>query len=156
MTLDSLISSLLHLPDSGEQVKTLQSLVLEISQSKTLSQASEDLIFVANKIFSVDDTQSSSQVNSKILISTLAKSLKSLDPSILQQVGSYMLQCLRDRPLVFDDADYILRDALFDYYTASEEFSQAAQILGCLNLDSSVRPYNINEKVDIYIKCAGA
>ena len=154
MTLDSKISSLLHLPDSGEQVKALQSLVLEICQSKALSQASEDLILVANKIFCFDDTGTHSHV-SKSLISTLAKLLKSLDPSLLQQVGLHMLQCLRERPLVFDETDYTIRDALFDYYNANEEYSQAAQILGGLNLDSTVRPYSLNEKVDIYIKCAG-
>lgn len=152
MTLDAKISSLLHFADSGAQVEVLKALVVEVSQSKAAPQASEDLIFIANKILHFEDSHSQT---AKALASTLAKSLKSLDRSILQQVGSHMLQVLRDRPLIFDEADYILRDALFDYYIGDEEFSQAAQILGGLNLESIVRPYNLNEKVDIFIKCAG-
>lgn len=153
MALEARILSLLHLSNSEEQAKGLQSLVNEISQSKVATQTSEDLILIANKIFSFDESNQS-QV-SKALILALAKSLKSLDSLILHHVGSHVLQCLRDRPLVFDDADYVLRDTLFDYYIAGEEFSQAAQILGGVNLDSTVHLYSLNEKVDIYIKCAG-
>lgn len=152
MALETKIASLLHLPDAVEQVKALQSLVLEISASKDTSAAASDLKLVVNKIFSHDDGHS--QIT-KVLISALAKSLKSLHPLVLQEVGSHLLQCLRDRPLVYDEADHAVRDALFDHYISAEEFSQAAQVLAGLNLDSTVRPYSVTEKVDVFIKCAG-
>jgi hypothetical protein len=56
----------------------------------------------------------------------------------------------------YDEADYILRDGLFAKFIDAEQFSDAAQILSGTNLDSLSRPYTEKEKVDVYVKCAGA
>ena len=55
----------------------------------------------------------------------------------------------------FDEADFIIRDGLFSTYLKWGQFSDAAQSLAGLNVESTTRPYTDNEKADIYVKCAG-
>jgi COP9 signalosome complex subunit 4 len=56
----------------------------------------------------------------------------------------------------FDEADYILREILFDYYVSQELFKDAAVILSGINLDSSTNTISDQNKTEIYVKCAEA
>jgi COP9 signalosome complex subunit 4 len=55
---------------------------------------------------------------------------------------------------VYDESDNIFRTRLFDILIAEEKFSDAADVLGQLNLDSQIYIYSADEKANIHIKCA--
>ena len=61
------------------------------------------------------------------------------------------LTAIKNHVMNFDEADYILREALFTYFLGLEQFKEAAQTLSMVNLES----FSDHDKVDIYVKCAG-
>jgi len=91
-------------------------------------------------------------------ITYLAKCIKinNIDGDIFQDIASYIITAIKSHPNAFDDADFILRDQLFNYYISCEQFKEGAQVLSGLNLDSNGKIYTPQEKADIYVKCAEA
>jgi COP9 signalosome complex subunit 4 len=89
-------------------------------------------------------------------ITYLAKSIKNLQGELLQDIASYTIAAIKSHSNSFDEADYILRDELFNYYCSCEQYKEAAQVLCGLNLESTGKNYTPQEKADIYVKCAEA
>lgn len=75
---------------------------------------------------------------------------------IFEAVAELLLGAMKNHVSPLDEADYILRDALFSYHIGQEEYSTAAQFLAAVNLESTARVFSDAEKADIYIKCAEA
>ena len=73
----------------------------------------------------------------------------------LEEIASFAVSAIKNHLMSFDEADYILRDTLFEYYVSQEQFRDAGQILSCVNLDSSTTPFSDQEKTEVYVKCAG-
>lgn len=91
------------------------------------------------------------------VLTHIASSMKSLSEEQYYEVSVYLIGVIKQHPGApsLDEADFILRDTLFTYCVACEEYTEAAQFLAGANLDSATRVFSELEKVDIYIKCAG-
>jgi COP9 signalosome complex subunit 4 len=116
----------------------------------------ESLTTFVDKLFTSD----LSQTRIRGVVLHLAKSLKTISTKAsshecFEIVSTYIVGKLKNQVgmgVSHDDADYILRDALFEYYLSTAEYAEAAQALAGLNLDSSTRVYSDMEKVDILVK----
>jgi hypothetical protein len=85
-----------------------------------------------------------------------ATSLKSVPTAIQEDLANTALGAFRQSvPSVFDESDYALRELLFEICLAQEDFKTAAQQLAGINLDSTVKVLNEEQKADILIRCAG-
>ena len=93
---------------------------------------------------------------SRSALSHFAVSIKTLDSDQYESVANHTLSKMKSSANNFDEADFIIRDGLFSTYLKWGQFSDAAQSLAGLNVESTTRPYTDNEKADIYVKCAEA
>ena len=78
-----------------------------------------------------------------------------LPDEVFTSIADFLLGALKSHVSPLDEADYILRDALFNHHVSCEEYTTAAQYLSGANLDSTARVFSDHEKADICIKCAG-
>ena len=85
-----------------------------------------------------------------------AQSISNLPAEFFEDIANYALLSIKNCPINLDEANYILRDHLFTYYVQCGQFSDAAQILAGVNVDSTTKVFTDEEKADIYIKCAEA
>lgn len=92
---------------------------------------------------------------SRSALSQFAVSIKALDSEQYESIANFTLTKMKSSANNFDEADFIIRDGLFNTYLKWGQFSDAAQALAGLNVESTTRPYSDNEKADIYVKCAG-
>lgn len=72
----------------------------------------------------------------------------------MYEVACHIITAIKNNVSSYDEADCILREKLFKYYLDCEQFSDAAQILSGINLDSTSRPFTEKEKTDVYVRCA--
>ncbi len=94
------------------------------------------------------------QVTKNVLL-YLAKAVATMSGEPLFDVACRLITSIKQNVSSYDDADFILREALFGYYLGTGQFSDAAQILSGANLESTSRVFSDKEKADIYVKCAG-
>ena len=73
----------------------------------------------------------------------------------LYDTACHLITAIKQNVSSYDEADFILREALFNYYLGCEQFSDAAQILCGANLESTTRVFTDKEKADIFVRCAG-
>lgn len=85
----------------------------------------------------------------------ISKILKNTSGDDLFDVACYLITAIKQNISSYDEADYTLRELLFSYYLDCNQYSDAAQILSGVNLDSNSRPFSEKEKADIYVRCAG-
>lgn len=135
--------------DNREQTVQLSSLIDEVVASASVA----GLRTIAQKILS-DDVHV--QVT-KPALTYLANAVKLLPEDLFYDIAVFLVTCIKQNASAqsYDEADFILRDALFSYCVGCEEYTEAAQYLAGSNLDSTTRVFTDLEKVDIYIKCAG-
>lgn len=86
----------------------------------------------------------------------LSKTIKALTGDALESIASFAISTLRQHTICFDDADYFLRDALFDHYCSMEQFKEAAQSLAGVNFDSAAMTFSNAEKAALLVKIAEA
>lgn len=84
-----------------------------------------------------------------------AKSVSNIDGDDQLEICNYMITAIKQNVNSYDEADYLLRETLFDYYVACEQYSDAAQILSGVNFDSTSKIFSDKEKANIHVKCAG-
>ena len=84
-----------------------------------------------------------------------ASGIKSLPEEVFVSLAERAVAAFRQHPLSFDEADFILREALFHYYISQEEFKTGAQYLAGVNFDSTTKTFTDDERADILVKCAG-
>ena len=97
--------------------------------------------------------------NSKLAMSTLTKVLvESVSGEALEAAATDIVENIKahHHSTTFDEADYMLRNALFNWMCECERYHEGATVLAMVNLDSQTRPFDEEEKADIYIKCAEA
>lgn len=88
-------------------------------------------------------------------LTQFAFAIKSLPPDVFEPIGNLAIAKFKTSANNFDEADFIIRDGLFSVYLAWGQYSEAAQALAGVNVDSTTRPYSDTEKADIFVKCAG-
>lgn len=77
------------------------------------------------------------------------------DIDLFVEISKFTLQAIKQNLSTYDEADFILREALFAKYIDAEQFSDAALVLSGANVDSTTRVFSDKEKTDILVKCAG-
>ena len=82
--------------------------------------------------------------------------LRSQGQSCFEETALHTLGKLKSQQLPNDEADYILREALFEYYLSLGEYAEAAQVLSGINLESTSRVFTDAEKVDVLVKISEA
>lgn len=88
------------------------------------------------------------------MLTHFAQAIKALNATVLEDVANQSLMLMKQSQVNLDEASYIIRDLLFDYYVQCGQYADAAATLSAVNLDSTARPFADEEKADIYIKCA--
>ena len=101
------------------------------------------------------------QMRLKQLFIHFARALTALIEDItkhecFEDVAVHTLGRLKSQQLPNDEADYILRESLFDYYLRVGEYAEAAQVLAGVNLESTSKVFSDTEKVDILVKISEA
>ena len=76
----------------------------------------------------------------------------------LQNLPEFIVDIIKSSPLKsnFDESDYVIRQAIFNYNCECTTFSAGAIAYCAVNFDSTVRPYSPDEKADILVSCAEA
>jgi COP9 signalosome complex subunit 4 len=148
MALEAKVAQILKL-DIKDQASRISALVDEVVASGGVP----SLQALALKLLAEDVNP---QV-SKAAILQLSSSISSLPTESFNEIACFLITNIKSHPSAqFDDSDYLLRDGVFNYCIACEEYTEAAQTLSGSNLDSTTRPFSCTEKVDIFIKCAEA
>lgn len=84
-----------------------------------------------------------------------SNSVKALKPELFEEIVTYTLSKLKSTTNNHDESDFILRDQLFNVYVKWGRYSDAAQTLAGLNLESTIKVYSDLEKANIHVQCAG-
>ena len=82
--------------------------------------------------------------------------MKTLEEEAFEEVANAVLSSLRTSTGIYDETDFIIRDHLFTIYVSWGQYSNAAQALSGVNVDSTTKILTEQEKADLYIKCAEA
>jgi COP9 signalosome complex subunit 4 len=127
-------------------------LALKATMDGFVQQFPENLQDLVNKIMS---DEFSSQA-ARAALSQFATAIKFLESEAFVTIANFTLSKIKNSANNFDDANFTLRDALFSVYLQWGQYSEAAQSLASLNVESTTRPYSDNEKADIFVKCAEA
>lgn len=132
---------------SSQPTAQLQALVDELVAS-----ADPDvLISFSDKLLSASELTHQTARQCLVYLARALKTLMAAAPACFETVATHILGLIKSQPVSHDEADYIIRDALFDYNISIAEYAEAAQILGGVNLDSTSRVYTDSEKVDILV-----
>lgn len=148
MSVESKVSQIVKL-DTKEQTAKLSSLVDELVASGSVT----GLKTIAQRVLSEDVLV---QVAKPVAVH-IAEAIKSLPEESFYDFACELVASIKQcsSSSSFDEADFLLRDALFSYCVNCEEYTEAAQYLAGANLDSNTRVFSDLEKVDLFIKCAG-
>ena len=117
------------------------------NSSSSPSSMTESLKAFLTKLFSTSEL--SNHMTKQILalfVNTLL-SLSHKSSEVFEEIAEFTLVTLKAQSNGFDEADYLLRDAMFEHYLATGEYPEAAQVLAGVNLESTARPFTDVEKV---------
>eukprot|EP01040_Poterioochromonas_malhamensis_P012164 gene12164-13302_t len=143
------IENLFRTVDIKDQLPIVKSLIDEAATANNIAK----LTTILNRLLR-DDVPPQ---NAKASVLHFAQSVtKHVTEDNLEELGNLTLDALKPFSNQYDEADYILRDRLFNLYVSWGQCVNAAQVLSNVNLASTARVFSDTEKVDIYIKCAEA
>ena len=92
-------------------------------------------------------------VAARPLLASAVEAVKALQSSQDQiAVGQHALQSLQARVVSFEDQDAAIREILADAYQKEEEWVESAKVLQGINLDSSQRKIEDDDKVRIHMR----
>jgi len=85
----------------------------------------------------------------------LTQSIVKLPADTFVEVANFGIQSIRQHPSAgHDEADYVLRDLLFNHYSVEQDFKSAAMVLSSLNMENTSKAWSVDDKADIYVKVA--
>eukprot|EP01031_Cornospumella_fuschlensis_P028426 gene28426-34317_t len=142
------LDTILTTGDSRDRISQVQGLIDRAVQSSHV----DSLKTLISRILS-DDVPP--QISRPVVLH-FANQIRPLSPEHYEDVANHSLIVMKQCPINLDEANFVLRDQLCNYYIQTGQFSDAAQILAGVNVESTTRVFTEEEKVDIYIKCAEA
>jgi len=97
-----------------------------------------------------------SQAAVRLALVHFSKAVRDVKGDPYAAICTAAVQAIKTYPAsgTLDEADWTLRNGLFDYYVDMEMYREAAAVLSGLNVESAVRVYSSVEKADVYIRCA--
>mmetsp|Transcript_18330 Transcript_18330/g.24187 ORF Transcript_18330/g.24187 Transcript_18330/m.24187 type:complete len:403 (-) Transcript_18330:374-1582(-) len=145
--MDFTLSQIHSISDQKEKILKYKELITSLVSQNSANELCE----VVNHLVSEDVLQ----VISRNVMSHFASSVKELsNKEVFEEVANYTIKKFQNQVVSFEDGDYILRDALFEYYLAEESFKEAATALSGLNMESGTKVYTEAEKANMYVKIA--
>jgi COP9 signalosome complex subunit 4 len=130
--------------DTTEVNRRVESLLTELIDSE----AYNEFATVLTKILA-------ETVPVQVMKSTLMQfvtTIKRLKGEPFETIASLAVSAIKSHVMNFDEADYVLRQALFDHFVGQEQFREAAQMLAGINVEN----LSNQEKSELYVKCAEA
>ena len=73
----------------------------------------------------------------------------------IEDIVNHALGLIRQHPTPFDEADYILRETLHEYYLNRGQYCEAAAALSCIKFDSTSYQLDDQRKANKYVVIAG-
>mmetsp|Transcript_35381 Transcript_35381/g.36046 ORF Transcript_35381/g.36046 Transcript_35381/m.36046 type:complete len:407 (-) Transcript_35381:73-1293(-) len=148
MSLDTRLDQITSVTSSKDQTCEYQKLIDEhISGS-----SAAPITRIITRFMSNDVQQSVS----KSLILYMAKKLKDINEEILEEIGNHLLVLIKQHTLSFDEAEYFIRETMFNYYVKNGLYKDAATTLSSVNVDSTTHHLAEEEKTDLFVRCAEA
>ena len=92
---------------------------------------------------------------SRAVVLHFATAIKRMSGDSLEEIASFAVSAIKNHLMSFDEADFVLRDTLFEYYVSQQQFKDAGQILSGVNLESSTTAFSDHDKAEVCVKCAG-
>ena len=130
--------------DTKEICNRLHDLLTELMDSEAHNQ----LPIVLNKILA----ESVPVQIMKAAVLQFATSINTLKGEPFETIACYAVSAIKNHIMSFDDADHLLRQALFDHFLRLEQFKEGAQMLAGVNVEN----FSDDEKSELYVKCAEA
>eukprot|EP01036_Dinobryon_divergens_P036214 gene36214-47099_t len=131
------LTEILRIQDPKAQTARLIAVIEEIigmeSKSANILTSLESLV---QSVFSDAVPQ---QVTKNVIIHFANALQKLQDIDLFVEISKFTLQAIKQNLSTYDEADFILREALFAKYIDAEQFSDAALVLSGANLDSTTR-----------------
>lgn len=150
MSVGKKLDQILGINDPKDQTNQFTSVIDEVVAAG--NNVVNHLRMIGDKVLT-DEVQQ--QVTRNVLLH-FAKSVSNIDGDDQLEICNYMITAIKQNVNSYDEADYLLRETLFDYYVACEQYSDAAQILSGVNFDSTSKIFSDKEKANIHVKCAEA
>lgn len=156
--IESKMEQIERLSDSREQIDRFISLVDEILVSKSVDMMKQ----VVQRLLS----DGANNFVSKSVIAHIASAIRSQlcsnssesdTAEVFYELAVYVISSIKQSSMstLYDETDYLLRDALFQHGVQNEEYTEAAQYLSGANVESTTNVLTTIQKADIFIKCAG-
>jgi COP9 signalosome complex subunit 4 len=85
---------------------------------------------------------------------SLADCLKTSPPDVTYELGSFLLQEFRNVSYSCDEAEFTVRESIFEYLVACQQFTDAAEVLALINIESSSVVMTAIQKANNLVKIA--
>jgi len=95
-----------------------------------------------------------SLVISRQLLSDVATELAKIEDSVSKAVSHYTLEVVQPRVISFEEQVGCIRQHLADIYEREQNWSQAAQVLVGIPLETGQKQYSVDYKLETYLKIA--
>jgi len=145
MSIRAQFNEICNLPEAKDRLVRTQQLV-----NKLIAEYRDD-----DLINLVDNCLSEAPQISKDVLFHICSSLDQNGETFID-IANSILTKMNSQIVSFDDANYILRNKLFDRFVQEEQFRDAATVLGGLNLENTTKIYTPQQKAEIYVKVAEA
>ncbi|PSS31353.1 COP9 signalosome complex subunit like [Actinidia chinensis var. chinensis] len=129
--MESAFASASAITDQRQKIEQYKLILSAVIASNDITQAKKFIDHILS-----DDVP---LVVSRQLLQTFAQELGMLDPEAQKEIGHYILNQIQPRVVSFEEQVLIIREKLADLYEVEQQWSKAAQILGGIDLDSSMR-----------------
>eukprot|EP00639_Heterosigma_akashiwo_P002680 CAMPEP_0194591992 /NCGR_PEP_ID=MMETSP0292-20121207/22459_1 /TAXON_ID=39354 /ORGANISM="Heterosigma akashiwo, Strain CCMP2393" /LENGTH=371 /DNA_ID=CAMNT_0039450299 /DNA_START=67 /DNA_END=1179 /DNA_ORIENTATION=- len=146
--MEAQIAQITAVADQKEKIEKYKELI----NSRVKAGSGEELCEIVNHLTSEEVLQVVSRNVMTYFASVIKNDLS--DREVFQEVATYTLGKFQNQVVSFEDADYTLRDALFEHYLNEESFKSAANALAGLNMESGSKVYTDAEKANLYVKIA--
>ncbi|CAG9938318.1 unnamed protein product [Clonostachys rosea f. rosea IK726] len=135
---------------SSDQGPAFESILAQIQDISSPSTAADDLVAIAEAIFS----NSLGVVATRPVLNTFISTLKGLGnkQDLWIDVGTRTLVLLNAQPSAFPDAIAVVQELIATAHEENEDFVEAARTLSEILLDSSQRQVSVKHKAEIWIR----
>eukprot|EP00347_Sterkiella_histriomuscorum_P012593 403367974 len=129
-----------------ERLPKYQAIINQLIEEKNLQQLKEVVDYVVN-----EDVQTTV---SRPVMTHLSQMLSKLNNDQAMEIGSYAIDKMANRLLIFEEEDSHFKRQIAEIYAARKDFEKAARTLEKINVENVNRAIPNDEKAHIYIQTA--
>jgi COP9 signalosome complex subunit 4 len=132
--------------DLADKYKTVLDSIFQLGEDELVDGLKSFIEAIINENVSL--------VISRQLLSEVAAQLVKLEDSISKAVSHFTLEVVQPRVISFEDQVGAIRQHLADIYEREQNWSQAAQVLVGIPLETGQKQYTVDYKLETYLKIA--